>query len=1043
MLNQIILSSIRLRSVVIGLTIAMVVLAFAYIKEIPVDVFPEFGEPTVEIQTEALGLSAEEVKSLVTLNIEELLAGVPWVTSMRSESLMGLSSIKLTFERGTDLMEARQMVSERLTLAYALPNISDPPQVIQPQSTTNRLMMVGLRSDDIEPTQLSILTKWVIKPRLLGVPGVSNIAVWGLKPKEMQIQVDPRRLRDARLIQDDVIDAAGNALWVTPLSFLKGHSPGTGGFIDHSNQRLGIHHKMPIIEPEDMAKVPVTPKHLLMTGKLMDLGDISEVLYSHPPLIGDAIVNNQNGMILVLDKLPSANTIEVTKNVNAALADLKHGLPGITLDTNVFQLSTYVETSLNNLLSVALAGITIMAIVIGLLLMSWRATLVSLISILAPTLTALIIVQIGGGTLNTMVISGLIVALGITVGDTITDIVQIMQYASKGGRDIDLVTCIRKSLSRTKSVAIFSLLAITLAGLPVFFMGGIAGAFMEPLMATYLLAVISSWFIGLTLTPALVFWLFSPREADIQSNNIYGFLRQRFESLTSYLSAKTTLVVILGVLVIASGLLASAALSFRLLPEFSENNVVIQFRTAPGTSLKETTRITSRMANELHMLDEVRQVNAHIGRAISGDQIVNVNEGQIWLTLNSDISRHQSLKVVTNTVKGYPGVDTSVQSYLRNTISQVISGQDAPIVIRIYGQELKVLESKAEEIRSKLNLIEELENIRIAQSPYEPQINVQIDVDAAAKAGVKPGDVRRSAATIFSGINVGFLFEEQKLFDVAVWSPPEIRKSITDLENILVEKSDRSRVRLGDIASIKVVPMPVSIRHENISAYIDIMADSRDGDIHSTNQKINGVLNNIDFPLEYHPELLGENTEQLGIAERISSLILIAIIGIFLLLQARFNNWKATLFAFLSIPAAISGGVLTVLLTGASVTLGTVIGFLALLGITTRYVIIIIDNLQNNSMPGGDYQALISSINLMPVFVSVMATISVLLPIAVFGGIPGLEIIASSAQVIVGGMVFSTLFTLLVIPAFYSVFQVNLEPALEIDVEITANQKSI
>ena len=329
MFRWVIGSSLKFRFLVLGVAAALVVFGALQLRKTPVDVFPEFAPTVVEVQTEAIGLSAEEVESLITLNLEELLSGVPWLTSIRSESVTGLSSIVLMFERGTDVMKARQMIQERLTLAYTLPNVAQPPIILQPLSTTSRFMMIGITSDKVEPTELSLLTRWTIKPRLLGVPGVANVAIWGQRLRQMHVQIDPNRLYDARVMQEDIIAAAGDALWVSPLTFLKGSAPGTGGWIDNRNQRLGVQHSMPIELPEDMAKVAVSPFHLMMSGKSMSLGEVAEVTFAHPPLIGDAVVKKGNGLLLVLEKFPSANTLEVTRGVEQALAELGRCLPRV------------------------------------------------------------------------------------------------------------------------------------------------------------------------------------------------------------------------------------------------------------------------------------------------------------------------------------------------------------------------------------------------------------------------------------------------------------------------------------------------------------------------------------------------------------------------------------------------------------------------------------------------------------------------------------------------------------------------------------------
>src|SRR5213592_2064015 len=412
MFRWIIGSSLQFRFLVVGVAAALVAFGAVGLRNMPVDVFPEFAAPVVEVQTEAIGLSAKEVESLITLNLEELLSGIPWLQSIRSKSVTGLSSITLTFQGGTDVMRARQMIQERLTLAYTLPNVSTPPTMLQPRSTTSRFMMIAIAAKKVEPTELSLLARWTIKPKLLGVPGVANVAIWGQRLRQLHVHIDQQRLRDARVLQDDIIAAAGDALWVSPLSFLKGSSPGTGGWIDNPNQRLGVQHSMPIEAPEDMAKVPVSPLHLMLSGKLMSLGEVTEQSFAHPPLIGDAFVNNGSGLMLVIEKFPSANTLEVTRGVEQALAELRRGLPGVKVDSTVFRLASYIEESIANLAYALAAAAFLVVAVIGVLLYSWRTALIAAIAIPLSLLAALLALQLAGATLNSMILAGLIVALG-------------------------------------------------------------------------------------------------------------------------------------------------------------------------------------------------------------------------------------------------------------------------------------------------------------------------------------------------------------------------------------------------------------------------------------------------------------------------------------------------------------------------------------------------------------------------------------------------------------------------------------------------------
>ncbi len=355
MLRQILAFSLQFRSLVVVLAAALMVFGVSRLRDAPVDVLPEFKAPMVEIQAEALGLSATEVEELVTVNLEEILASTAWLESISSKSLPGFSSVLLVFEPGTDLMEARQLVQERLTMAYALPNVSKPPVMLQPLSTANRSMVVGLSSKDVSLIDMSVLARWTIAPKLLGVPGVANVAIWGQRSRQLQVQVDPKHLQAAGVTLDQVVETAGGALWVSPLSFLEASTLGTGGWIDTPNQRLAIQHRQPIVLPGDLAEVAFADKPLR-------LKDVANVVEEHPPLIGDAIVDGRPGLLLVVERLPNSDPLQVVDGVEGALDELRQGLPGIEIDTSIFRSDTFIETSVENLgVAAAIGGVLLIA----------------------------------------------------------------------------------------------------------------------------------------------------------------------------------------------------------------------------------------------------------------------------------------------------------------------------------------------------------------------------------------------------------------------------------------------------------------------------------------------------------------------------------------------------------------------------------------------------------------------------------------------------------------------------------------------------------
>jgi Cu/Ag efflux pump CusA len=421
MIRRIIEASVKFWVLVIAAAAVVMIVGIGRMHSMPVDVLPEFAPPYIEIQTEALGLSANEVEDLVTLNVEELLAGVPWLKTMRSKSVAGMSSIIMIFEPGIDIWRARQMVQERLTGAYALPNASKAPIMIQPVSATSRVAMIGVSSDTLSLIDLSVLARWTIKPRLLAIPGVANVAVWGDRDRQLQVQFDPDRLAAHGVTQSQIIETTGNSLWISPLTYLEASFPGAGGWLDGPTQRLEVRHVLPISHPEDLARVRIS-------GSSLRLGDVAEVVEGHPPLIGDAVLTDGPGLLLVVEKLPGANTLEVAAGVETALAELQHGLTGVELDPSIYRSATFIETAFANL-GQALVIAAVLAIpILGVLLYDWRAAVISVVAIPLALVAVGAVVGMLGGTLNTMVLAGMVIALAVVVDEVILGVDSLRRH---------------------------------------------------------------------------------------------------------------------------------------------------------------------------------------------------------------------------------------------------------------------------------------------------------------------------------------------------------------------------------------------------------------------------------------------------------------------------------------------------------------------------------------------------------------------------------------------------------------------------------------
>ena len=417
MMRGLVSTSVRFRLIFIGIAGVLLLVGATQLQSARVDVLPEFAPTTVEVQTEALGLSAEEVEELVTVPLEaDLLHGVAFLDKIESKSLVGLSSIVMTFEPGTDVLKARQVVAERLTQSHALPNVAKAPVMLQPLSSLNRFMIVGLSSSEKSLIEMSVLARWNVRPRLMGVPGVANVAIFGQRERQLQVLVDPSKLEQRGVTLEDVVETAGNALWFSPLTFLEASTPGTGGFIDTPQQRLGIQHILPIQSAEDLSQVAID---LGPDTAPLTLGDVATVVEDHQPLIGDGIVGEDTGLLLVIEKFPDVNTLDVTRNVEKALEAMQPGLPGIDVDTTVFREASFIDASIGNVSLALLIGFLLIALVLGVMLFDWRAALISLVTIPLSLVAAAVVLHLAGVSLNAISIVGLMIAVGVVVDDVV------------------------------------------------------------------------------------------------------------------------------------------------------------------------------------------------------------------------------------------------------------------------------------------------------------------------------------------------------------------------------------------------------------------------------------------------------------------------------------------------------------------------------------------------------------------------------------------------------------------------------------------------
>ena len=594
MLRSIINASLRFRYLVIAIAVATMLFGVGQVRSMPVDVFPEFAPPRVEVQTPSLGLSATEIESLVTIPLEQALAGIEGLDVMRSKSVNDLSSILMIFEPGTDLLLARQFVQERLTqIGPSLPSWTVPPFMMQPLSSTSRVMKIGLSSDEMSIIDVSMASYWTIRQRLLVVDGVANVAIWGERKRMVHVYVDPARMAARGVAIGEVMEATADALDHGVLQYAVGSTASTGGFIDTPNQRLAINHVPSIVAPEDLERLVVRNRD----GDRIPITEVADLVESHQPLIGDAVINDGPGIMLIVEKFPWANTLDVTRGVEAALDELAPALDGIEVDAEIFRPATFIETALDNLTRALLFGSLLVVLVLVLFLFEWRTALISMVAIPMSLMAAALVLHAFGTTINTMVLAGFVISVGVVVDDAIIDvenIVRRLRTHRRLGSSRSTASIVLESSLEVRSAIIYATLIDVVAVIPVFFIGGLSGAFFQPLVVAYGLAVLASMVVALTLTPALAYILLRNAPIERHESPIAERLRNGYQSLLARIIRTPRPAYLAVGSVMLAGALVYPQLGQALLPDFKERDFLMHWVTAPGTSLPEEVRISTR-----------------------------------------------------------------------------------------------------------------------------------------------------------------------------------------------------------------------------------------------------------------------------------------------------------------------------------------------------------------------------------------------------------------------------------------------------------------
>ncbi|MBY0513496.1 MAG: efflux RND transporter permease subunit [Gemmataceae bacterium] len=1042
MLTWLISTSVRLRVVVLALCAVLMVVGARSARRAPLDVFPEFAPPLVEIQTEAPGLSTEEVESLVTVPIENALTGLPGVKTVRSKSVLGLSQVVLVLADGADPLAVRQLAQERVAFETPrLPVVARPPVILQPLSTTSRVMKIGVWSDALSQRDLTEVVMWTVRPKLMSVPGVANVAVWGQRDKQFQILVHPDRLRANAVTLDQVTRSGADAVALD-----------AGGFVDTPNQRLAVRHRPPVRTADDLSRTVLD----FRGGAPVRLGDVADVGIGSPPPIGDAVINDRPGILLIVEKQPRANTLELTRGVERALDQLRPGLKDVNVDPTIFRPATYIERAIDNLTHALAVGCGLVVVILFAFLFDWRTAVISATAIPLSLVAAVLVFAYSGATVNTMVLAGLVIALGEVVDDAIIDVENIsrrLRQAGSGepgapatgsgnpvagapGSPRSAFHIVLNASLEVRSAVVYASLIVVAVFLPVFFLDGLAGSFFRPLALAYVVAISASLLVALTVTPALSYMLLAGRTAHRAEAPLTRVLKRLYRPLLPPLVAYPYLC---GLAVLVSFALAGVAasrLGQEFLPNFQETDFLMHFVEKPGTSIEAMDRATIRASQDLRAVPGVRNFGSHVGRAEVADEPVGPNFTELWISIDPDADYPATVRRIEDVVYAYPGLYRDVLTYLRERIKEVLTGSGATIVVRLYGPEQEVLRAKAKEVEAAMAGVPGVTNLKVEPQVLIPQIEVRLRPDAAERFGLTSGHVRRATTTLVKGQKVGEVFEGQKKFDVVVWGVPGVRADLAAVRALPIDTPAGVQVRLGDVAEVAVVPAANEIRRENASRRLDVTCNVSGRDLGSVARDVEEAVRRVPFDREYHPEFLGEYAARQESARRLYALAGLSLVAVVLLLYVDFGAWRPTLLVALTLPFALVGGVAGVALTGGVLSLGSLVGFVTVLGIAARNGIMLVSHFRHleteEGVPFGVGLVLRGAEErLAPILMTALATGLALVPLAVTGNKPGQEIEYPLAVVILGGLVTSTLLNLLLLPPLYAAFGRPVGPRAE------------
>jgi CzcA family heavy metal efflux pump len=1022
MLQSLVHFSLKYRRVVVALACLLLAYGIHVATQARLDVFPNFVPPQVTVQTEAPGLAPEQVEVLVTRPVETAIAGLGNQESLRSESIQGLSIITMVFTEGTDVFLARQMLSEKLgEMGSQLPAGVKPPKMSPLTSSTMDLLKIGLVSDKLSAMELRTFADWTLKPRLLAVPGVAKCSAFGGEVRQIQIQVQEERLIAHGLAVSDVLSAARLATGVRG-----------AGFIETPNQRVVLQTEGQSLSAEQLGEVTLANS---TNGAALRLKDVARVVEGAEPKFGDTLIQGRPGVLMTMSSQYGANTLEVTHALEAALDEMRPVFEqeGIKLYPRLHRPATFIETALVNIRHSLWLGAILVAVVLFLFLGHFRTAFISLTAIPLSLLAAVIVLDRLGVTLNTVTLGGLAIAIGEVVDDAIIDVENIFRRLKENqglATPRPAFAVVLDASLEVRSAVVFATFIVAMVFVPVLTLTGLQGSFFAPLALSYLLAIFASLGVALTLTPALSLLFFARGVREKREPRLQSWLKTHYRSvLAAVMRWPKTMVAVAAVLCVGA-VTRLPFLGGEFLPEFREGHFVLQVNTTPGTSLPEMLRLGARISEALLADPRIATVEQQIGRAEQGEDPWGPHRSEFHVDLKpmSGEEEEKMAGAIRHSLTNFPGVQSEVMTFLGDRIGETITGETAPVVVNVFGNDLDVLDAKAQQVAALLRSAG-AEDVQIKSPPGSPRMAVRLRPERLLPLGFRPVEVLDAVQTAYQGTVVAQSYRGNQVADVAVILDEPARRDPEGVEHLLIRNAQGLRVPLSEVADVFATSGRHSILHDGGRRRQTITCNPAGRDVASFVAEARREIEaKVKLPHGTYVTFGGAAEAASAARQQLLTHSAIAAAGIILLLAVVLRRTRNVLLVLANVPFALVGGVMAVWLAGVfgeagegGLNLGSLVGFVTLFGITMRNSIMLISHYEHLVQSEGadwnlDTALRGASERLVPILMTALVTGLGLLPLAIGSGEAGREIEGPMAIVILGGLATSTVLNLLLLP---------------------------